>query len=97
MSCAALDLEQPKTFNERLAAGYTTVTSVRDLTGSLLQADKITPEDAQQSQNQADNARAGLDIARSVHATDPTAGDAKLGSIITALNALSGYLISRSK
>lgn len=94
-ACGTLGLETPKTFNERLAAGYTTVTAARDTAATLLTSGKITAADAQQVQNQCDNARSGLDIARSIHASDPPAGDAKLTAILAGLTALQAYLQTR--
>lgn len=94
-ACATLGLEQPKSFNERLAAGYATLTTARDSAGTLLAAGKITAPDAQQIQNQCDNVRSGLDIARNIHAKDPQAADAKLTAVLAGLNALSAYLQTR--
>lgn len=87
---------KPETFNERLAAGYTTVTGVRNATASLLAANKISAPDAANVQQQADNARTGLDLARQIHATNPSAGDAKLDAAVTALTALEAYLRTRT-
>jgi hypothetical protein len=94
-ACAQLGLQSPQNFSDRLAAGYVTVTAARDTTATLLSSGKITAADAQNVQQQADNARSGLDIARQVHETNPAAGDDKLAAILTGLNALSRYLNSR--
>lgn len=96
-ACATLGLEAPKTFNERLAAGYTTVTGVRNATADLLTVNKITKADASNVEQQADNARTGLDLARQIHATNPPAGDAKLDAVVTGLTALQAYLQTRTK
>jgi len=96
-ACASLGLQSPDTFNQKLAGGYTTVTAARDTAATLLQSGKIKADDAQQVQNQADNLRSGLDVARSIHTSNPTAGDDKLASILTGLNALSAYLAARGK
>lgn len=93
-ACTTLGIEAPKTFNERLAAGYTTVTGVRNVTADLLTAGSITADDAGNVQAQADNARTGLDLAREIHATNPPAGDAKLDAVVTGLSALQAYLQS---
>jgi hypothetical protein len=95
VSCATLGLEQPKTFNERLAAGYATTTAARDSAATLLTSGKITADDAQQVQNQCDNVRSGLDIARDIHASNPPAGDAKLTAVLAGLTALQSYLQTR--
>lgn len=93
--CAQLGLAPAETFNQRLAVGYSTVTAVRQSATTLLVAKKITAEDAQNVQRQADNARAGLDIARGLEKTDPTAANAKLLAVRTALTALQAYLVSK--
>jgi hypothetical protein len=96
-ACATIGVEAPKTFNEKLGAGYATVTAVRDTTGTLLTANKLSADDAQNVQAQADNARTGLDLARQIHATNPSGGDAKLDAVVTGLTALQAYLNSRGK
>lgn len=94
-ACQPLGIPKPETFNERLAFGYSTVTTARQTALTLLQSGKISADDAQQVQGQADNARTGLDIARSLSATEPQAADTKLTAILTALTALDAYLKSR--
>ncbi len=96
-ACATLGVEAPKTFNERLAAGYATTTAARDTTATLLTSGKVSASDAQNVQAQLDNARAGLDLAREIHAANPPAGDAKLDAVVTALTALQAYLQSRTR
>jgi phage terminase large subunit-like protein len=94
-ACATLGVSSPQTFNEKLAAGYSTVTASRDTTATLLTSGKLTAADAQNVQQQLDNARTGLDLARQVHATDPAAGDAKIDAVVTALTALQAYLSTK--
>jgi len=96
-ACQTLGVATPQTFNERLAAGYTTVTAARDTTATLLTSGKLSASDAQNTQAQLDNARTGLDLAREIHATNPPAGDAKLDAIVTGLTALQAYLQSRTR
>lgn len=94
-ACSQLGLPTANTFSERLAVAYGTVTQVRTSATTLLQAKKITSDDAQNVQTQADNARVGLDIARKVSMTDPTGADAKLTAIRTILTGLSTYLAGK--
>ena len=94
-ACAQLGLPSAGTFNERLAVGYTTVTTVRQSATTLLVAKKITADDAQNVLSQTDNARAGLDIARTMSKADPKAADAKLTAIRTILTGLQTYLTSK--
>lgn len=94
-ACAQLGLPTATTFNEKLAAGYSSVTAVRSSATTLLVAKKISSDDAQNIQTQADTARAGLDVARTISKTDQTAANARLTAIRTVLTALSTYLASR--
>jgi len=96
-ACIALGVATPQTFNEKLAVGYSTVTASRDATATLLSSGKLSASDAQNVQDQLNNARTGLDVAREVHATNPSAGDAKLSAVVTGLTALQSYLQSRTK
>lgn len=93
--CAFLGLPVPDTFNEKVAVGYSTVTSVRNSATSLLNAGQIKAEDGQNVLEQTDNAREGLDIARQIHAVDPDGANSKLSSVLIGLNALEVYLRSR--
>jgi hypothetical protein len=94
-SCAQLGLPTAQTFNQKLAVGYGTVTTARNTAATLLTAGKITADDAQNVQNQADNIRAGLDIARQMNKTDPTGAGTKLDATIAALQLLQTYLTSK--
>lgn len=92
--CKSLGI-QPDSFNKRLALGYYVVTSTRDTARILLDAGKVSADDAQNAQDQADNFRAALDIARTISATDPQAADSRLTAALTGLNALDAYLKTR--
>lgn len=111
--CASLGLPTAKTFNERLAAGYTTVTAVREATGVWLdgkvRAARAEPDqsrqdaliaaakaDAQNVQDQADRAREGLDVARSLRGLDLGAAEERLASTLRILEALQTYLEGRT-
>lgn len=93
--CATLGVDAPKTFNEKVAVALSTVTIVRDTTISLLTADHITAEDAENIQTQANNARNGIDIARQLHATNPGPAENRLDAAVTILKALEDYLRGR--
>ena len=94
-ACTAIGI-QTQTFNQKLLVAYSTVTEVRVQTTNLLTGKKITPDDAQNVQKQADTAREALDVARSLKATNPTAADAKLDATRTVLVALQTYLASKA-
>lgn len=93
-ACAQLGLTAPKSFEEKLAVGYATVTQVRTSAATLVTARKISPDDAQNVQAQADNARTGLDIARRLGAVS---GDAKLVQVMAGLSLLTDYLKFKEK
>jgi hypothetical protein len=94
-ACSIFGMPGAKSFNERLAVGYSTVTTVRQSATTLVSADVISPGDAANVQQQADNARAGLDIARTLTTVDPKAADARLVASLQILTALEAYLRSR--
>lgn len=96
-ACAQLGLLVPQSFEEKLTAGVASVEAARNTTTALLDARKITSDDAQHIQDQLRNARAGLDVARAMGRTDQTAADAKLTAIQAGLKALQAYLASKEK
>lgn len=93
--CAALGVPTPTTFNERVAAAYTTTTALVETTRTLLVAKKITPADAENVLKQTDTVIAGLDVARSYSATSPIAANDKLTATLTILQAVQSYLNSK--
>lgn len=95
--CAALGVPTPTSFNERVAAGYTTVNAVIDETKALLVAKKIKPEDAQDILKQTDNAIQAIDLARVMGKTDLQGASTRLTATLTALTALQTYLAGRKK
>jgi hypothetical protein len=97
VACASWGIPGAQTFNEKLAAGYITADNVLKSTDALLLAGAISPTDAKNIVAQDDNVKAGLDIARTINATDATAGSAKLNQVITALTALQTYLATKGK
>src|SRR5690242_15580566 len=49
-ACQALGVATPQTFNEKLAAGYSTITAARDTAATLLTSGKLSVSDAQNVQ-----------------------------------------------
>lgn len=94
-ACAQLGLPAPETFNERLAAGYGAVTQVRSTATTLLEAKRISSEDAQNVLTTTDAARQGLDVARSLSKTDLASAEGKVNAVRATLTALSAYLATR--
>lgn len=95
LGCASMGVPTPQTFRERIAAAYVTVTGIRQTTLTLLQAKKISPDDAGNVNQSADQARAGVDIARSIETVDPTGADNRLNASIAILESLQAYLGSK--
>ncbi len=93
--CASLGIPTPQTFNERVAAAYTTSTAVVETMRTLYAAGKITPEDANNVLKQTDTVIVGLDVARAYSATNPIAANDKLTATLTILQAAQSYLNAR--
>lgn len=83
-----------KSFNDKLAVGYTTVAAIYDVTAVAVRAHKLTAPDAKNILAQADNVRDALDIARDLYTAKDAAANDKLATAITTLNALQTYLAS---
>jgi hypothetical protein len=94
-ACQSIGVPNPETFNERLAVGYSSVTAVRQTATTLIVAGKISAGDAENIQAQCDNARVGLDVARTLKDTDLTAANARLQAALTIVTALDSYLRAR--
>lgn len=109
--CETIGVPAAKTFNERLAVGYVGVTSVRESALVYFQAElaqaaalpaeeraareQVLRKDAENVQQQADNAREALDIARTLKELDLRSAEARLTSAIQILEALQAYLEDR--
>lgn len=95
--CSNLGLPSPQTFNQKIAVAIGSVTAVRNSATTLLVAKKITVADAENVQTAANNARAGIDVARTIEASDPVGANSKLTAVTTVLTALQGYLAEKGK
>lgn len=91
--CASLGIPTPQTFSERLAAGYVSAKSIRTSATVLLNGSVITSGDAENLQKQADVAREGLDIARTLPSLD---AENKLQATLLALQAAQSYLCGKN-
>lgn len=91
-ACASLGIPPADTFNKRLQVGYTTIETVADSTTLLLQTGKLSRSDGENVLEQATNAKASLDIARSIHETSPELGDSKLSATLLVLQTLQVYV-----
>lgn len=95
VACTSLGAPAPQTLNERIAVTVTAVTAVRQSTTTLLTAQKLSVQDAENIQRQADNVVAGAQIARTLAGVDPAAADAKLQQTRQVLLALQAYLATK--
>lgn len=96
-ACSALGIPQAQTFNERAAVALSAVTSVRQATLTLLQTKRITADDAENVQKQADNARSAIDIARKLNAAGDPGAPGKLDQAQAVLTTLEAYLATKGK
>jgi hypothetical protein len=93
-SCQQLGLTKPLTFNEKLATGYSAVTTVLTTSASLYQQGKIKKTDLANIEKQTDTVKEALDLANTYEQTDTTTGANKLTAALAALTALQTYLTS---
>jgi hypothetical protein len=85
----------PDTFAKKLAVEYVTVTEIRSTATALLNAGKISGNDGQNTLDATDVARAGLDVARDMAATDLSSAEAKLTAAKTILDSIRAYLLTK--
>lgn len=95
VGCASLGAPQPQTFKQRVLTAETQVTTVRKGAEILLKAGKLEADDAQNINDQADTAVAGMRVARRISATDQAAAQTRLTLSITILTELQTYLGSK--
>ncbi len=95
--CNSLGVPQPQNLEERIVVTLATISGVRDAAATLLTAKKISVEDAENIQRQADNVRAGTLLAQTMLKVDPAGADAKLQQTRAALIALQSYLATKEK
>ena len=93
--CASLGVPSPSSFNERVAAAQTATIAIIDGSKVLLDAKKITYDDAVNIVKQTDNIMEALQIARTLNGTNPVAANDKLSATLLALNALQSYLAKK--
>jgi hypothetical protein len=94
-ACATLGVPAPQTFNQRAAAATATVNTASQTTLTLLQARKITPDESDRYIDRTEEAQKSINLARSLHATDPNAAEDRLALVIAALQVLTAELEQR--
>lgn len=94
-ACTSFGAPPPQTINERIAVTVTAVTAARQSAATLVRAGKLSAQDAENIQQQADNVVAGARIAQTLSGVDPAAADAKLQQTRAVLLALQAYLTAK--
>lgn len=94
-ACASLGVPAPQTFNQRAAAAVTAVNTASQTTLTLLQARKITPDQSDRYIDRTEEAQKSINLARALHATDPSAAEDRLALVIAALQILTAELEQR--
>lgn len=96
-ACESVGLPTPTSWNERVATALGTVTEVRNQAATLLMAQVISVDDAENVLRQTDAAAAAIAVARQMQATDPTGANQKLLATTTVLRALQQYLLAKQQ
>lgn len=96
-ACESIGLPTPTTWNEKVAASLATVTEIRTQATTLLMAQVITVEDAENVLRQTDAAAAAIAVARQMQATDPTGANEKILATTAVLRVLQQYLLTKQQ
>lgn len=97
IACAQVGLQEPRSFDERLAYAVVQVASVRITAADALDRGQIELEDATRVQVMADQARAAIDAARVASDLGDTASaESRLVLALAVLGELKTYLQKES-
>lgn len=92
-ACSSLGFVTPQTFDERLAAAYSTNTAIRNAATSSLQSGALTADDAEYALQTTRQNRTYLDAARAVAGQgDMATAEGRLYLVTSALTGLRNYL-----
>lgn len=91
-ACAALGVPKADTFNKQVVVANGLVESAAETAGALYAAGKISTEEKDEVYRQGTEARAGIELLRKLHATDPLAAENRINTLIVALTALQARL-----
>lgn len=94
-ACANLGMQQPDTFNKKVAVAYTTVTAVAESATTALKAGKLSTSDANNVVTTSKAALAAIDVAVAMSVSNPTGANDKLTSTLAILTALQAYLAAQ--
>lgn len=95
VACAALGVPAADTFNKKVAAATVSVNTGSQTVLTLLQSQKISPDQSDSYTARLDDTQKGIDLTRTVYKTNPADAENRLASIITALNLLLAELEAR--
>lgn len=95
VGCAALGVPQADTFNKKAAGAVQTVNTASQLSLTLLQARKITPDESDAYIARIEQAQHAINLTRQLHETDPTGAEDRLAQIIAGLTILQTELRAR--
>lgn len=94
-ACASLGVPPADTFNKQAAAAVSSVNAASQLSLTLLQARKITPDESDAYIARAEDAQEAIDLTRSIRSTDPAGAQDRLDAIIRSLQILTMELEAR--
>lgn len=94
-ACQSLGIPPADTFNKKAAAAVVSVNTASQLTLTLLQARKISPDESDRYTDRVEQLQNGINVARSLRSTDPAGADDKIGLTINALQVLIAELETR--
>jgi hypothetical protein len=94
-ACATLGAPPPETFNQKMAVAVAGITEARHTVMALLMAQKISAVEAAETEERIDEARALLNVARILSATDPASAASRLDAASRSLQAMNTYLIAK--
>lgn len=95
VGCASLGIPVADTFNKQAAGAVTTVNAASQLSLTLLQARKITPDESDGFIDRAEDAQEAIDFARAVHSANPADAQDRLDATIKALQILTTEMEKR--
>lgn len=93
--CAQMGLASPQTFEQKTLVAEASVTEVRRVATTLLNAKAITAADGTNVLATTDTAISGIAVARQMAETNPAGAITKLDAVTLVLKTLNDYLISK--
>lgn len=89
---ACVSIPSPKSFADKVAAGYATIAVAHDMSATLLDGRVIGSKDSANIDAQLETAREGIDVARTLSGQDALN---RLDVALAALNAAKAYLCGK--